>query len=167
MTKDIFKMVIIFLFTSITMNSSQADQTTENVEGLTIQLDESLYQQDKQIHIKGVFGIFVNCGSQYAIWGQFPQVIRYKLKDLDSGIVYQSINRELSISWNGNSVYEEYAQKPCNKIVTEYFSESLQEIYFENKPQTSIKNYMLQAEYMNFVSEWVSIENKPIQLKSF
>lgn len=160
------RFILLTLLLGFNMSSLQA-KPTENGEGLTIELDEFLYQQEKQIYIKGVFGIFVNCGSQYAIWGQFPQVIRYKLKDLDSGIVYQSINRELSISWNGNQVYEEYAKKPCNKIITEQFSENLQEIYFENASKMSVKNYMLQAEYMNFVSAWIKIENKPIQLKSF
>lgn len=167
MIENIFKLTIMFVFMSIAMNSSQADQPTENIEGLTIQLDESLYQQEKQIHIKGIFGIFVNCGSQYAIWGQFPQVINYKVKDLDSGAIYISINREMSISWSGNSVYEEFSRKPCNEIVSEAFEEDLQNLYFKEVPEKTIYRYAVQAEYMKFVSDWLTIENKPIKLKTF
>lgn len=156
--------VIFILLLSLVMNPSNANESDE-FQGFKIKMDEDLYEQKKEIYIRGSFSIFVNCGSQYAIWGQFPQAIRYKLKDLDSDTLYQSINMELSISWDGNQVYEDYAKMPCNKIITESFHENLHNIYFENAPDNPIKYYEVQAEYMNFVSEWIKIDNKPIQLK--
>jgi hypothetical protein len=149
--------------------SSQAQETKNSSEfqGLKIRLDETEYQQNKQIHIRGSFSLFVNCGSQYAIWGQFPQSLTYKIKNLDSDVVYQSINRELSISWNGNDVYENYAQQPCNQIVTQEFSENLQDIPFIDAGKEALNNFAVQVEYMNFVSDWLVVKGKMLDLKKF
>ncbi len=136
-------------------------------QGLTIRLDEKTSSDNQAIYLSGKFSVFVNCGSQYAIWGQFPQVINYKVKDLDSGTIYTSINREMSISWNGNSVYEEYSRQPCNQIVSEVFVEDLQNLYFREGAEKSPSRYAMQAGFMEFYSEWLTIENKPIKLKTF
>lgn len=156
--------IVIFL-SGFCMNTSASDD--KGRQGLTIQLDAKKHSDTQGIYLSGSFSVFVNCGSQYAIWGQFPQVINYKLKDLESGVIYTSINREMSISWNGNSVYEEYSHKPCNQIISEEFVENLQDLYFTHSPKHSITRYSVQADYMGFVSDWLTIENKPIRLKSF
>ena len=132
---------------------------------LSIYLDET--SADSEIIISGSYTTFVNCGSQYAIWHQFPGAIHYTIKDLESGEVYASINNELSISPSGSQIYDEYAKKECGKVVTEKFSIVLNDVYFLNPPATSIKNFELSCRYYNDPSNTIKISNKSIYLKQF
>lgn len=79
-------------------------------QGSNIKFDSVKYKQTKTIIVNGVLSIFVNCGSQYALWYQFPRVIKYALKDLDSGNVYNSESNALSTSHDGNQIHEQYAK---------------------------------------------------------
>jgi REP element-mobilizing transposase RayT len=136
-------------------------------EEFKIQFDESKYADTKEFVIHGAFTTFVNCGSQYAIWFQFPDAVRYTLKDLDSGEVYQSINRELSISRDGNQVYDEYAKTPCNKVIEKEFSVALSDVYFMNSPKKAIKNFELHADYAGHKSNTILFKVRPFFLKEF
>ena len=134
-------------------------------QGLIISFDESVDQT--QIEIHGTYTTFVNCGSQYAIWHQFPSAIRYAIKDLDSGEIYLSINNELSISPSDNQIYEAYSKKECGKVVSESFSVVLNDIYFVSSPKTPIKNLEISCSYYNTPSNSVKILNASLLLKSF
>jgi len=133
--------------------------------GLHISFDGNADRAKIEIH--GTYSVFVNCGSQYAIWYQFPSAIRYTIKDLDSGNVYLSIDNELSISQSGNQVYDEYSKKECGKVVAENFSITLSDIYFINPPKQPLKNVEISCRYYNDVSNSVKILNKSLFLKSF
>ena len=113
----------------------------DKYQGLKIEFNRYMYKESTEIEISGALSVFVNCGSQYAIWSQFPSVIRYTVTDLDSKAVYQSVDNELSISLNGNNIYDEYAGKPCNKIVEENFSIKLADVYFIDPPKKEIRNF--------------------------
>ena len=134
-------------------------------QGLVISFDGNV--QRTQIEIHGTYNTFVNCGSQYAIWHQFPSAIRYAIKDIDSGEIYMSINNELSISPSGNQIYEAYSKKECGKVVSESFSMILSDIYFVSPPKTPIKNLEISCSYYNTRSNAVKILNTSLLLKSF
>lgn len=152
---------LIFIFCSLLARAEMMDE----YQGLKIQFDESRYKETNEIKVHDALSTFVNCGSQYAIWYQFPSAIRYTLKNLDSGKVYHSIDNELSISLSGNSIYEEYSKKPCNKIVEEKFSVSLKDIYFIDPTTKEIKNFKLYADYAGHKSSPLVFMNKPLVLK--
>jgi len=84
-------------------------------QGLVISFDGNV--QRTRIEIHGTYSTFVNCGSQYATWHQFPSAICYAIRDLDSGEIYLSINNELSISPSGKSdlrgLFEKRVWKSC------------------------------------------------------
>lgn len=162
---DLGKLLVslIFIFCSLLARAEMMDE----YQGLKIQFDESSYKETNEIKIHGALSTFTNCGSQYAIWYQFPSAIRYTLKDLDSGKTYQSIDNELSISWDGNDVYEEYAKKPCNQIIEEKFSVSLKDIYFIDPTIKEIKNFELTAYYAGHQSSPLVFKRKPLVLKGF
>ncbi len=115
--------------------------------------------------MEGDFSVFVNCGSQYAIWYQFPNAIIYTIKDLDSGRIYESVNFELSISHSGNSVYAQYAEFPCDGIVTEKFETVISDIYFDDPPFEEIKNNEIAAHYLGCDSNTLIVLNKQVKLK--
>lgn len=140
------------------------EENLSNAHGLSIWFDNSTYEERKDIVIHGNLSTFVNCGSQYAIWHQFPEAIKFTLQNLDSGEVYFSGGGELSISWDGNQVYEAYAKEPCNEVVSKFFSISLNSIYFRDLPKNTVKNFKLQAEYVGHTSN--SLSFRGVQFKA-
>ena len=152
--------LIVLVLSSLTTKAESMDE----YQGLKIQFDENKYKETKTIQIDGLFAIFVNCGSQYAIWSQFSETIRYMLKDLDTGEVFMSIDNELSISWDGNQVYESYSREPCGKVIDKEFSIKLKDIYFLEPPEKSISNFELTAYYMH-ESNKLTFKNTPLVLK--
>ncbi len=138
----------------------------ENYSNLNIFCDKTCGDAS-EIIISGSYSIFVNCGSQYAIWHQFPAAIHYTIKDMDSGEVYTSINNELSISPSDNQIYDDYAKRECGKIVTEKFSIVLTDIYFLSPPVDAIKNFELACRYYSDLSNTVQILDEKIYLKRF
>ncbi len=193
MQKKFVGVCIAFILTSTVTKGASVDEP----EGLSIAFNRQAYLEatviepeasnvsaihTKAINITGSLVTFVNCGSQYAIWSQFPQVIRYALTDLDTYTVYQSVDNELSISWQGNSVYERYAKKPCDQLVTKNFSVNLQDVYFidppknRNKNKTTgntksinveISNFTLQAYYLAYKSKPLLFNETPLTLKGY
>lgn len=133
-------------------------------QGINIKVSTS--EPDQGLQISGALSVFVNCGSQYATWNQFPGTILYILKDLDNDVIYKSNDTELSISWDGNNVYEEYAKEPCDRIVTKEFSTRVSSIYFNQAPETEISNFELEASYLGFSSNTLVIKNNSIILNS-
>lgn len=110
-------------------------------ESLKIISNYQPHKSQNSLFVRGELSTFVNCGSQYATWRQFPRVIRYKVIDLESNIVYTSIDMVLSISESGNEIFEHYGKEPCNQIVSKDFSVYLNEIYFQNAPKNEIVNF--------------------------
>jgi len=140
----------------------------DELQGLAIQVDaNSIKGKSGLVEIEGILSVYVNCGSQYSTWNQFPQTILYVLKDLDTGNIFESVNLELSISWDGNQVYDEYSKKPCNQVVTERFSTSLADISFINPSNQTITNFELHASYLGRISNVLVIKNAPTVLKNF
>ena len=117
--------------------------------------------------VQGELSTFVNCGSQYATWRQFPGAIQYKVIDLESNKVYTSINMMLSISEDGNEIFEHYSKEPCSKIVSKDFSIDLSDIYFQDAPKIKIVNFEFQAEYLGHKSNVLKFVNIPLQMNSF
>lgn len=136
-------------------------------EGLTITIDQISSGEPKNIIIRGVLSTFVNCGSQYATWRQFPRAIRYTVKNLANADIYNSINMELSISESGNDIFDFYSKEPCDTVVSKDFSVSLNNIYFEKAPKAEIYKFELQAEYAGHRSNTVTLKDIPISLKTF
>ncbi len=132
---------------------------------MKICFNEDKYKLSGDLVLEGAFSVFVNCGSQYAIWYQFPNAIVYTLRDLDTGMVYESINFELSISHSGSSVYDKYAGLPCDRIVTEKFETVISDICFDDPPFEEIKNYEIAAHYLGCDSNTLIVINKPVKLK--
>ena len=139
----------------------------DNYQGLKLEIGHKTSDRASDIEINGELSTFVKCGSQYAIWYQFPEIIMYTLKDLTTGKTFVSSDNELSISWDGNDIYDEYAEKPCNKIITEKISVSLNSIYFDDPPKTPIVNFELQAHYLNHSSDPLIIKNSKVILSGF
>jgi len=136
----------------------------DDYQGINIEVSTSEVEQG--VKISGALSMFVNCGSQYSTWNQFPETILFVLKDLDTGNIYESNNTELSISWDGNNVYEMYAQEPCDKIVTKEFLLTVTSIYFNHPPKTEVSNFELKASYLGFSSNIVLIKNTSLVLNS-
>lgn len=134
-------------------------------QGLEIYFDENRAGEKDKVLIHGTLSIFVNCGSQYAIWSQFPRNVRYVIKDLDTEEVFESIDEELSISWSGNDVYDNYAKEPCNKVVKKSFSIPLDTLYFINPPE-KLKNVELYAHCLGHRSASIFI-NTELRLNTF
>ncbi|MET0355327.1 MAG: hypothetical protein ABW044_01050 [Cellvibrio sp.] len=161
-----FLMAIPFTLAAVAPMNDVINSSAELNRDLRISFDEKSYTEKNEIRLNGSYSTFVNCGSQYAIWYQFPKAIRYTVKDLDSGEVYMSIDNQLSISHSGNQIYETYSKKDCGKVVTESFSVSLNDIYFI-KPAAVLKNIEVSCSYFNHPSNVVKILNKSIRLKGF
>ncbi len=142
-------------------------EAVEDFQGIKIDFNHQKYQEQHKLEIIGSFAMFINCGSQYAIWSQFPDVIRYSLTDLDSKTTYQSIDNELSISWDGNEVYDRYASEPCDKIVEKTFSMELANVYFQDAPKDPITNWTLSAFYLGYESNLLTFNHTSLILKSF
>jgi len=153
-------LIITLVFIALSAGASELD----DYQGIKIEASTSDAEQG--VKISGALSVFVNCGSQYAIWHQFPEIISYTLKDLDSGHVYESNYAELSISWGGDTVHEMYAKEPCNKIVSKEFSVLLTGIFLNQPPENEIFNFELKASYMGFSSNTVVIKNTPLILNS-
>lgn len=134
-------------------------------QGLKIKLNENATKGKFQVD--GSFSTFVSCGSQYAMWSQFPKGVIYFIKDIKTNQVYESINNELSISWNGNEVYQEFSKKSCNEIVTEEFSVFLGDIYFEDAPAHLLESFELVAKYLKYTSNRISIESSNFEFRKF
>ena len=147
-----------FLYGEDKMNNSQ---------GLKIISDYQLNKTQNSLLVHGELSTFVNCGSQYATWRQFPRAIQYKVIDLESNKVYTSIDMMLSISENGNEIFDRYGKEPCNQIVSKKFSVNLNEIYFQDSSKSEIVNFELQAEYVGHKSNILKFVNTPFQIKSF
>lgn len=156
-----------FILMSVMFGSIAKAESMSDFEGFKIQFDESEYREVKAIEIRGAFATFVKCGSQYAIWSQFPGAIRYSLKDLDSNKIYQSANGELSISWDGSQVYDEYAKMPCDKVIEKEFSTALNDIYFVDSPKKAIRNFELHADYAGHTSNVIVFDKRPFFPKGF
>ncbi len=155
------------ILTSIMFGSiAKADSMSDSKE-FKIRFDESKYRETENIVIHGTFTTFVKCGSQYAIWNQFPGAVRYTLKDLDTNKTYQSVNTELSISWDGNQVYDEYAKMPCDKVIGKEFSVALNDVYFLDTPENAIENFELHAEYAGRTSNTIAAKNRQFLPKKF
>lgn len=131
---------------------------------LNISVENRLENGDIMINVQ--LSIFVNCGSQYAIWDQFPTTTLFTLKDIDTGIIYKSVDDVLSISWDGNEVYDHYGKEPCDKIVTENFSIALSEIYFREETKTPVVNFELDAYYLGLQSNLLVINDASVPSKS-
>lgn len=147
--------------------ANKMDEQKSIDEGFSIKFDRVGYENSKDIIVSGSFSIFVNCGSQYALWHQFPAGIRFTVKDLDSDAEYLSANTELSISWDGNQIYEEYAKMPCNTAVGEDFSMVLNDMYFERGPNKEIVNFELRAAYAGKESNVLTFIAVPFIVKGF
>jgi hypothetical protein len=72
---------------------------------------------------------------------------------------------ELSISHSGNSVYAQYAEFPCDGIVTEKFETVISDIYFDDPPFEEIKNNEIAAHYLGCDSNTLIVLNKQVKLK--
>lgn len=139
---------------------------TAETPGLTIEQDAAASRQAGQLIIKGVLATFVNCGSQYAIWHQFPAGVRFRLTDLETGRVHESPNREMSISWNGNQVYEHYRKAPCDSVVRQDFSLSLAEVFPPGDAPVSVRHFSLQAEYVGHRSNTLHFRDTLVRLRA-
>ncbi len=136
-------------------------------QGFSISYDHGSYEENKVIVVQGTLSTLVKCGSQYAVWHQFPQAVRYTLKDLDSASIYHSVDMALSISENGDEVYAHYAKEPCGKVVSQDFSIVLNDIYFQQPPKEEISHFQLYAEYWGFTSNSLTFAKTPLQIKGF
>lgn len=139
----------------------------ETDEGLKINFDQVSSGESQNIIVRGVLSTFVACGSQYAIWRQFPQAIRYTIKNLDNDDIYKSIDMQLSISESGNDIFDFYRKEPCDIVVSKDFSVSLNDIFFEEVPNAKVFNFEFQAEYAGHKSNILIFENMPFGLKGF
>lgn len=157
------KKIILFISLLFIVLNSGA-KNLNDYQGISIEV--VAHEGASGLKINGALSKFINCGSQYAIWNQFPRTILYVLKDLDTGNVYKSDDTLLSISRIGNSIYERYAKEPCNKIVTKEFSNSVTSINFSPSPKTEIFNFELTASYMGFSSNTLVINNTSLILNS-
>jgi hypothetical protein len=154
--------LLIFNLLFITL-STEAKEMNNLQEMNIVVLDPEVGQG---IKIGGTLSVFVKCGSQYAIWEQFPANIPFVLKDLDTDNVYESNYIELSISWDGNNVYEEYAEEPCDQVVSKDFTLTLTSVYLTSPPKTEVSNFELKAVYSGFSSNTLVIKGEPIILNS-
>ena len=136
-------------------------------QALILKFNHDFYEVDKGMVFDGSLSIFVNCGSQYATWYQFPSSIAYLIKDLDTDIIYKSENSERSISHSGNRIYDIYSKKPCNQIVTKEFHVKLKDIYFSPSVTKVITNFELTAFYYNKKSNSLIFNDTPLNLKSW
>ena len=164
---DMRKAVINVLLLIFVSECCMGAENMSNQQGLKLKYDSLSYKENQDIIIQGTFSIFVKCGSQYAIWRQFPDAINYTLKNLDSGNEMFSINMELSINEQGNEIYEEFNKMPCNQIVKKEFNVSLSDVYFQSSQQEKISHFELQAEYFGFKSNLLIFNNKPFRIKIF
>ncbi len=156
-------LTLIYSYTSEVNGKERMNQT----QGLRIQLSHDAANDKNKLRIEGSFSVFVNCGSQYAIWSQFPETIMFTIKNLESGQEYESIDNHLSISWDGNQVYDEYSQKPCDQIVTEKFSIAVDDVYFKDALEDVLGNIELTAKYLEFTSNSINVKDSKIRLKKF
>ena len=159
--------VTAIILTSIMFGLIAKADSMSDSEEFKIQFDESKYREAEKIVIHGTFATFVKCGSQYAIWNQFPGAFKYTLKDLDTNKIYQSVNGELSISWDGNQVYDEYAKMPCDKVIEKEFSIALNDIHFMDSPKKAIKNFELYVDYAGRTSNAIVFKNRRFFPKEF
>ncbi len=156
---------IFLFFFSLKLPIAMAQMS--EFQGLKIRLVEDASVDQDKVKISGRFSTFVTCGSQYATWFQFPQTIMYSIKDLKTGTVYESINNELSISWDGNSVYEEYSTEPCDQIVNEDFSVFVEDIYFINVPEDRLEDVEITAKYFGYTSNSIYVKGSNLKLRGF
>ena len=136
-------------------------------EYFKIYFDDNAYKENKNVVIRGTLSTFVKCGSQYAVWRQFPDSISYTIKNLDSGTVYSSINMELSISESGDDIYDEYNETPCDKIVSQDFLIDLSDLFFQIPSQIEVKHFEVFAEYLNFKSNILFLDGVSVNLNKF
>lgn len=136
-------------------------------QGLKITFDQASYNETKSIEVQGILSTFVNCGSQYATWRQFPGAINYTLKNLDTGDIYNSVDMMLSISESGNDIYDRYSKEPCNTIVSKDFSVVLNHIFFQKMSKTKVFNFELQAEYAGHKSNILIFKKIPLHIKGY
>jgi hypothetical protein len=134
---------------------------------LKITFDQDFYKETKNFRIFGTLSTFVNCGSQYATWRQFPQAMQYRLVNLDSGETHTSVNMMLSISESGNEIFDHYGKQPCDQVVSKDFSISLNEVYFNESSKSAISNFELQAEYAGHTSNTLTFTKTPLSIKTF
>ncbi len=156
---------VFLLLLTLQLHSAMAKMS--DTKGLKIRLNEDQALDKNKVQIDGHFSTFVTCGSQYATWHQFPETINYTIKDLKTGETYQSIDNTLSISWDGNEVYEEYSNKPCDQIISEDFSVYIEDVYFIEAPENLIENFELTAEYFGYKSNTIVVNNSKLKLKKF
>ncbi len=162
------KTILLSLVTLLVLANFVCGKTKMNDEqGLKIISNNQPNENHNSLFVQGELSTFVNSGSQYATWGQFPRAIQYKIIDLDTDEVYTSIDMMLSISESGNENFERYGKEPCNQVVSKEFSVSLHEIYFQNAPKNAICNFELQAEYAGHKSNILKFIKTPFQMKSF
>ncbi len=156
--------LIAFLFF---INPVYGKNKMNDEQGLKIISNNQPNEKYNSFFVDVELSTFVNCGSQYATWRQFPMAIQYKIIDLDTNKVYTSIDMMLSISESGNEIFERYRKEPCNQVVSKKFSVSLDEIYFQNRPKNAILNFELQAEYAGYKSNKLKFLKAPFNIKSF
>ena len=151
----------VIVFVSFHVGAS----TLDNEQGLNIVVEKS--QESADVIIDVEFSIFVNCGGQYAVWHQFENATLFTVKDLDTGVTYKSIDGSISISLNGNEVYDHYSKEPCDRVVTNRFSVPLSDIHFINASEKPITNMEISAFYFGYESNVSVIKNTSILLKSW
>ncbi|MBU2862472.1 hypothetical protein KO489_01300 [Reinekea forsetii] len=156
----------IAFFIVVMFGWALGDDNLESEQGFLVALEQSSALEGV-LKISGEFSIFVNCGSQYAIWDQFPDTVEYSIKDLDSGEVFKSVSEKLSISWDGNDIYEHYSNEPCDQVVTKAFSATITDINFLTAPSKTLTNVELYARYEGIQSNMLSVKNFPLALKRF
>jgi|GEM_PF-1426936 len=160
--------MIATLLTAATSDKDVQKQKTGNSmsdwEGLKIFFDKEKYKETGEITFHGVFATFVKCGCQYSTWYLFPDKISYILKDLDKGEVYKSVDMDITISHDGNSIYDEYAKEPCDKVVSKNFSINIKEIWFENSPSNEVQNFEISAQYLGYTSNVLIVRSISLKL---
>lgn len=154
------RIIISFLILLLTLNGLNAGaKEVIKDQGFNIEFDQALYNETKVINLQGSLSTFVNCGSQYATWRQFPRAVNYTIKNLDTNEIYNSIDMQLSISEEGNYIFDKYAKEPCDTVVSKDFFASLDDIYFEKAPKANILNFELQTEYAGHKSNVLIFKN--------
>lgn len=106
---------------------------------LKIACDRQVYAAERRLIIHGSYRTWVNCGSQLAIWAQFPREVEFEIVDLASGQSFVSASAPLSVSHHQSTI-EYYGSLPCDQMVEQAFTVELAQFYFQPPAATPPMN---------------------------
>ena len=141
---DCRPLIMVLLLSSMYPLHAETHAMKHDAE-LKIALDTNAYRQKQQLLITGSYRTWVNCGSQLAIWVQFPREIGFQILDLGSGQTFASVSAPMSVSYAASTI-EEFHNMPCDQMVEQPFSVDLAELYL--RPPAAKEPMKISAQFL-------------------